>query len=149
MQARIADVALSLVAPLALVLFVLLRGDPIYIGVWYYLAVPAVAIALFYALKSPAYFISGATLALSFTFLAYWLVQFQPGRPEGLLGLGHVFSVPGALLGLLIARYAVKVLPDIGAIWTSSLALIGCAIGFAAAQLVMCNTYMWCGPILS
>jgi hypothetical protein len=149
MQTRRADLWFSLVIPLALVLFVLVRGDPLYSGAWYYLIATAVVVGLFYALKSPAFFISGATLALSFTYLAYWLVQFQRARPEGLLGLGHFFALPGALFGLLAARAAIKALPGIGAVWSFVLGFGGCGVGFIAAQGLVCNTVMWCGPVLS
>ena len=149
MRTRNADVSFSLVVPLALVVFVLLRGDPIYLGLWYYLTVPAVVVAVLYALTSPAFFVPGATFGLSATFLVYWFVQFQRAQPEGLLGLGHLFSVPGALLGLLIARYAVRAFPGIGPVWSFVLALVGSGLGFAAAQGVVCNTAMWCGDILS
>lgn len=87
------DFGIAAGLPLALTVFVLIKGDPLYMGLGYYLAVFLVLLVLGAALRTRPLFLTGASLALSFTFLAYMAVNMLADRPEGLLGLGHLFSL--------------------------------------------------------
>ncbi|UWX04228.1 hypothetical protein H1235_02575 [Pseudoxanthomonas sp. NC8] len=122
----------------------LLAGDPVYVGLWYYLAVPAVALGLTALLRARPLFLSGASLAVAITLLAYMCINWRAARPDGLVALGHLFSLPGAAVGLLLAAVPVRrARHPLAALLLGLGGLLG---GFLANQLVVCNTVMWCGP---
>lgn len=133
--------------PSALAILVLIKGDPLYMGLWYYLAVFLVLLVLGAALRPRPLFLTGASLALSFTFLAYMAVNMLADRPEGLLGLGHLFSLPGALIGTLVGTVLLARRPGAGAGKGFAMGLAGLGGGFLANQWLVCQTLMWCGPL--
>ena len=83
-------------------------GDPIYLGIWSYLIVWFCLVGLVQIAKAPPLLTTGAAVALAASFLFYWAWQAPFPRPEGLLGLGHLFSLPGlgiaVVIGAVIAR---------------------------------------------
>ncbi len=133
--------AVSLVLPLA----VLAIGDPLFIGVWYYLLASAAAIALSAMSRTPPLFAVGAAVALTLTFAGYWAWALSLSRPEGLLGLGHLFSLPGAAIGLLAGAWFARRRPTATGAFAAALGFT--LAGFVLNQLVTCNTLMWCGPL--
>lgn len=102
------DFGIAAGMPLALAVLVLIKGDPLYMGLGYYLAVFLVLLVLGAALRTRPLFLTGASLALSFTFLAYMAVNMLADRPEGLLGLGHIWRTDrnpgGGCAALAMAR---------------------------------------------
>lgn len=139
MASRGVDLRVSLVSTAAFALSAfLLDDDALYAGFWFCLVVPAAAM-LFFVVKSAPFFVSGATLALSATYLSCWLVH----------SIAHYVSASGALLGLLIARVVLVWFPRIGTSGAFLIAVAGCGVGFAAALVLACNTAIWCGPALS
>lgn len=92
-------------------------------------------------------FQAGAVLGLSVTFLIYLSLNWSAERPEGLLGLGHLFSLPGAAIGLVLSAYIVKT-RSIAGVWVGfTMGLLGVLAGFFINQVVVCNTVMWCGVL--
>lgn len=82
------------------------------------------------------------------TLLIYMNIMASLDHPEGLFVLGHVFSMPGMLLGVAasawLLRYRVKAsLPWI----VAGIGFLGAALGFIVAQMIVCNTLMYCGPL--
>jgi len=124
---------------------VLILGDAMYIGIWYYLVVPLISLIIAWAFKSPPFFQTGAVLGLSITFLIYLGINWNADHPEGLLGLGHLFSLPGAAIGLVVTAYLAKIRHIIGSLIGFSLGFLGVLAGFFINQVVVCNTVMWCG----
>lgn len=138
--------AILLICPL--LLYASTAGSPLYLGSWYLIGVPLVTLIPGLILRAPAMFLSGTTVAAITTLLIYISLMSNTGRTEGLVGLGHVFSVPGMLVGTclsaLILKYRVKAtLPWL----VASIAFLGAGLGFLIAQLIVCNTVMYCGAL--
>lgn len=134
--------ALTSAMPLAAAL---VFGDPLYLGPWYYASVFGAAIVLSVLLRPAPLFTLGATVALLATFAGYWAVALSRTTPDGLLGLGHLSSLPGAALGLIVGWLVVRK-------GSGQLAALGVGFGWAVAgfcvnQLIVCNTLMACGPL--
>ena len=115
---RAQDAGIAASVTIALFAIVTAKGDALYAGLWYYVAVPLAILGLCAAFKPPPAFITGASIALTTIFLAYLSINWSASRPKGLLVLGHMFSLPGALIGgLLAARLAnkkAKMAPPVG-----------------------------------
>jgi len=133
---------------LSSIVTVLVIGDFMYIGIWYYLAIPIVAYLLSLPFKPQNFFLTGIILTILLSYIPYFYYNITAQRPEGLLGLGHLFSLFGLALGILVAGFYLKgktLKP-----W--SVLTISFAIsfsGFFLNQLVVCNTLMYCGKLLS
>lgn len=140
---RKVDVAILLSVSLTPAVAQLLFGDPLYIGIWYYLVVPTAAIAIGVMASAKPLFLLGTSLAVSVTLLIYAAVNLSLARPEGLLALGHLFSLPGAAAGTLIGAFLSRRLSR--PISVLALGFAGTLVGFLLNQLVVCNTLMWCG----
>lgn len=125
---------------------VFLFGDRAYLGLWYYLLTWGGLIGLVQAMKAPPFSTLGATVALTATLLGYWAWQASLARPEGLLGLGHVFSLPGFAVGALIATFVARRRGYTPAT-AFAVTFAGCCVGFGAAQFAICRTLFYCGPI--
>ena len=139
------DTYFSISLLIAVVVLVLIFGDAMYIGIWYYLLIPIITLLITWGFKSPPLFQTGAVLGLSITFLIYLSLNWNAERPEGLLGLGHLFSLPGAAIGLVFSAYFLKMRNIFGASIGFTLGLFGVLVGFFMNQVVVCNTVMWCG----
>jgi hypothetical protein len=90
-------------------------------------------------------FLFGASLAVATTLFVYMLINWSAARPEGLLALGHLFSLPGAYIGVMLgAILSKRVQLPVIILLSGLLGLLG---GFLVNQLVVCNTGVWCGPL--
>ena len=139
------DIGLAAAIATVVPIVVLRVGDPLYIGIWYYLLVPAATVSLGAILRAKPPFISGASFAVAITFLAYMSVNWRAARPEGLLALGHLFSLPGAGIGLMFGAFlSTRSWSSVSALLLGIGGLLG---GFLINQVVVCNTIMWCGPM--
>jgi hypothetical protein len=141
------DFCLAAIVAFAMAAFVLIEGDALYIGLWYYLFVPFAILGLCAIIRPKPFFFFGASLALSITFISYLLINWGASRPDGLLGLGHLFSLPGALIGVLIAASISKRHVFVGSPLATIVGFLGVSLGFLSNQLLVCNTVMWCGPL--
>ena len=142
---RAQDILLATAIALPLPIIVMWHGDPLYLGLWYYFVVPAVALSISFALRSSPLFLTGVSLAIVATLLTYMSINWRAARPEGLLGLGHLFSLPGLVIGLIVGAHLSKSTnrPVIALL----LGLLAALAGFLFNQLMVCNTVMWCGPL--
>ena len=143
---RRADSVIALGIGATLLAVTVVLGDPIYADIWYYLIVWFGLVGLVQIAKAPPLFTTGAAVALAASFLFYWAWQASLPRPEGLLGLGHLVSLPGlgtaAVLAAVIARLR-RARP-----WVAfSAGLLACCIGFAIAQFVACRSVLYCGSL--
>lgn len=142
---RKVDAAIALSVALMPAVAQLLLGDPLYLGTWYYLAVPLTAITIGVTARAKPLFVLGTSLAVSLTLLIYAAVNLSLARPEGLLALGHLFSLPGAAAGTLIGAFLSRRLSR--PISVLALGFAGTLVGFFLNQLVVCNTVIWCGAL--
>jgi hypothetical protein len=107
--------------------------------------IPAFIVGTGLLMKAPPPYLTGASLTVAAAYLVYMMVNYTATQPEGLLGLGHLFSVPGGaighLLGIVLARRRAVAVPIL------TLGALGWGLGFFLNQLVVCNTVMYCGPL--
>lgn len=142
---RKVDAAILLLVAISPAVAQLLFGDPLYVGIWYYLMVPIAAIAIGVMARAKPLFLLGTSLAASVTLLVYAAINLLLARPEGLLALGHLFSLPGAAAGTVIGAFLTRRLSR--PISVLALGFAGTLVGFFLNQLVVCNTVMWCGAL--
>ena len=140
------DGVLALLVGVALLGVAFVLGDPIYAGIWYYLVTWLGLIGLAQVAKAPPLFTTGAAMALTASFLLYWAWQASLQSPDGLLGLGHLFSLPGLGIAAVIAAVTARrrrLTPGIAFV----VGLLACCAGFAIGQIVVCRTVMYCGAL--
>ncbi|WP_123770659.1 hypothetical protein [Vulcaniibacterium tengchongense] len=145
-MSRRIDSVIALGIGFALLAATSIFGDPIYAGIRYYLIAWFGLVGLAQIAKAPPLFTTGAAAALAASFLFYWAWQASLPQPEGLLGLGHLFSLPGlgiaAVIAAVIARRR-QMLP-----WAAFAAgLLACCAGFAASHFVVCRSMVYCGSL--
>lgn len=68
---------------------------------------------------------------------------------KDLAALGHVFSLPGAVVGVVIAGLVRRHLGKSGVVVNFSLGFCGVLVGFSIVQIMICNMFIWCGSCLS
>ncbi len=116
-------------------------GDILYIGLWYYILVPVVGLGLGALFQANHYYLLGLTLAITTTFLTYMMININ--IREGLLALGHLFSLPGCAIGITVGAIFAKYLKQqISILLVGFFAALG---GFFINQLIVCNSFMYCG----
>ena len=129
------------------VVFILVVGDVLYIGLWYYIAIPASVYLVCIPFKPQKFFLSGAGLAILLAYAPYFIYNIFSHRPEGLLGLGHISSLPGLLIGALLAAIYLRYHKT-----NKQLAFLAglCAAlgGFLINQFVICNTLFHCSGLI-
>ena len=140
------DSVVALVIGFALLAATFIVGDPIYAGAWYYLIAWFGLVGLVQLAKAPPLLTTGAAAALAASFLFYWVWQASLPQPDGLLGLGHLFSLPGLGIAAVIAAVVAhrrQMLPRTA----FAIGLLACCAGFATAQFVVCRSMMYCGAL--
>lgn len=144
-MSRRTEILLAFITAAIPVAAALMFGDRLYLGLWYYASVFGAVLLLSALLRPPPLFTLGATVALLATVAGYWAVALSRTTVDGLLGLGHLCSLPGAALGLIVGWLVVRK-------GRSQLAALGVGFGlvlagFCVNQLIVCNTLMACGPL--
>jgi hypothetical protein len=143
---RMTDIAVALGLGAAVLAATFLRGDPLYVGRWYYAVTWVGLVGIVQLARVPPLFSTGASAALATSFLLYWAWQASLAQPDGLLGLGHLVSLPGLVLAALIAAIAIR-RRRLSAAATFGIALLSCCAGFALAQTIACRSVMYCGTL--
>ncbi|MFT3760608.1 hypothetical protein [Thauera sp.] len=142
------DVVIALGIGLVLLAVVLIFGEPLYLGAWYYLLSWLCLVGLVQIVRAPPLFTTGAVAALALSFLLYWIWKISLPYPQGLLGLGHLFSLRGLGIAAVMAAVLVKRRQTSpGTVFW--IGLLACSAGFVVAQLIECRTAMYCGAISS
>ncbi len=142
------DKILFIVISITCIATALFFGDVLYVGIWYYIAVPVVAYIVALPFKPKKYFFTGIALVIFFTYIPHVYYVFTTPRPDGFHGLIHVFSLPGLALGVILAglytkhttRTAVVIFPMV---------FVFSSLGFLLNQLIVCNTILHCGNVMS
>ena len=145
--ARSLDASLAISVSLAMVILVALKGDALYVGLWYYVAVPVVMLGVCAAFRPAPLFLFGVACAIAISMLALMSVNWRAARPEGLLGLGHLFSLPAAFVVVAATALVARRKQIVRPIPAFLLGLGACGGGYFIGQLLVCNTLMWCGPM--
>ncbi|MDD0973949.1 hypothetical protein [Pseudomonas fontis] len=142
---RSQDITGFLLVIVFVLLLLIVAGDGLFVPVGYYLAVSLVAFAVALLFRPRPGFLVGVALALSVIFIVYLWVALTADHVEGLLILGQVFSLPGALLGLLLAAWKIRRRVGSSSIAALLIAAGGVLLGFLINQILVCNTLMYCG----
>ena len=141
------DSIFAAVIALMTVSIVMTKGDALYMGLWYYFAVPIVIVGIGAALRVKPMFLFGTSLAIAITLISYMSINWRAPRPEGLLGLGHLFSLPGAVVGVFIASMLLKRKKSTSLFVAFLFGLVGLLSGFFVNHLIVCNTVLYCGQL--
>lgn len=132
----------------AVFLYSSMCADLLYTGLGYLLAVPAVTLIPGLILRAPALFLTGTTVTAIATLLVYMKIMSSLDHPEGMLGLGHMFSVPGMLIGAGVSAWLLRDRLKTRLPWiVAGVGVLGAALGFMVAQIVVCNTLMYCSAL--
>ena len=140
---RILFIAISLIS----IVTVLVVGDALYIGLWYYIAIPLVAYLLTLPFKPKQFFLTGISLAILLTYIPYFYHNLFAERPEGLLGLGHLFSLPGLAVAIVLVSLYLKA-KTLSPILLFTISFIGALFGYLINQFIVCNTVIYCGSLI-
>ena len=125
-----------------------LLGDQLHIGLWYYLTIPIIALIIATFFKPTSYYLSGTGFAIFITYIPYYWLNLTAIHPEGLLGLGHIFSLPGLFLGIIFsARYMRN--RRMSTYYPALFGFSASLSGYAINQLLVCNSVMYCGSVLT
>jgi hypothetical protein len=108
--------------------------------------VPQAAVMLLFCMYKPPRpaFFSGLSLALTayLALFGWWLFSRQ--QPESMAWLGYLFSLPGAVVGGLLAVSWLAKNQGRGMAAAMSLAAASAGLGIAVNQLLVCSTVMYC-----
>jgi len=138
------DLVISAIISIVVIAVVAVVGDYLYIGIWYYFALPVIAYFITLYMRPKRFFLSGVCLAISVSYIPYFYYNMTAVNKDGLLGLGHVFSLFGLGLGILLAAWYAKN-KQLNQYWLLGLGFTSAAFGFVLNQAVICNTVMYCG----
>ena len=127
----------------------LTKGDVLFIGHWYYASVFLGIFILAALVKAKPLFISGAILAAALTFGFYIRANWTPSATTDLLVLGHIFSLPGAAIGLLLTGIISRLSKHYRPALAFTTGALGFGIGFLINQVFLCSTVLYCGALLS
>ncbi|MDQ1297572.1 MAG: hypothetical protein QG558_110 [Campylobacterota bacterium] len=136
---------LSILISMTVPILVFGIGDGMYVGFWYYFAVPLVILGVSAAFKLTSSFYTGVSTAIAISFIIYLNINWTAERPDGLLGLGHIFSLPGAFLLVMITAYLLKRKNNRLPAQNLILGFFSFALGFFLNQIVLCNSLIYCG----
>lgn len=110
---------------------------------WYWLPHMCILFPMWLLRTRPAA-LAGTATVLALYLGAFDLWVLAQGHFEGLAWLGYLFSLPGAMLGALLATVWLRD-RDWTAVWVG-LATAGLVLtGLTANQFIVCNTVMSCG----
>jgi predicted membrane protein len=142
------DLVYAALLSVAAMLLASAAGSPLHLGAWYVLAVPMATMLPGLILRAPALFLTGSTAAALASLIAYQQAMSNLPPAEGLFGLGHVFSLPGMLLGTSLAVWLLKYRVRASVPWiVAGIGFVGAGLGFIIAQMLICATLMHCGAL--
>lgn len=142
------DITYTLLLITPVLLYASMGADPLYTSAWYLLGVPVVALLPGLLLRAPPLFLTGTTAAALASLLIYVAIQSSLSRPDGLLALGHLFSLPGLLAGAGVSAWLLRHGMKASLPWrVAGVAFLGAAGGFMVAQMIVCNTLMYCAAL--
>lgn len=141
------DAIVTAIAIAAVTALTLIKGDVLFMGLWYYTLVLLGTFTLARLVKPKPLFITGGIAAACLSFSLYIYANWTPAPTHDLLGLGHLCSLPGAAIGLLIgAVISRRTQQSSTAAFVTGIS--GFGLGFAVNQAVLCSTVMSCRALL-
>lgn len=142
------DLAYSILLITPFLLYASMGTDPVHTGTWYLLVTPVVTLLPGLILRAPALFLTGTTAAVLASLSCYLSIIFNQARTDGLLALGHLFSMPGMLLGTGLSAWLLRFRVNASLPWlVAGIAFLGATLGFMIVQMVVCTTVMYCSAL--
>ena len=102
------NLKIFILASLVPIILVLIFGDSMYVGLWYYILIPVVGGIIVSPLQPSSSFFSGMGIAIALTYMPFLISNWVSDMPEGFILFWHLFSFPGIILGLLSGAFFCK-----------------------------------------
>jgi len=96
-------IAISLSVPL--IGFVIIFGDPLFIGIWYYIVLPFFIVGFCERFRPAPLFASGTALSIAISLYLIMQLNLSASRIDGMVGLIHFFSMPAGFVGAGVAAF--------------------------------------------
>ncbi len=142
------DLVCSMVLVALVLAYASAAGNTLYLGYWYLTLVPIVMLLPGLILSARPLFLTGTTTAVVVTLLVYMTIVSSSGRDGGLVGLGHLFSAPGMVVGTSVSAWLLRFRVQARLPWiVAGIAFLGAGFGFLIAQIIVCTTAMYCGAL--
>lgn len=90
-------------------------------------------------------FVAGVAFSLALYLSLFGTWVFTRAHPESMAWLGYVFSLPGALVGLVAIASWLQQRQSVSPLASGVLSAASVAAGIAINQTVVCGTVMFCG----
>ncbi len=142
------DLVLSLLLVALVLAYAASAGNALFLGYWYVLGVPMMMLIPGLVFRVRALFLTGTTAAVVGSLVIYMALISNAGREGGLMGLGHLFSVPGMFVGAAVSAWLLRFRLKTSLPWIlAGLAFLSVGFGFLICQVIVCNTVMFCGAL--
>ena len=142
------DLLCSVILITLVLVYAATAGNTLYLGYWYLVGLPVAMLVPGLILRARALFLSGTTAAAMVTLLIYMAIIPGLGREAGLIGLGHLLSAPGMFVGATATAWLLRFRVNASLPWiVAGVAFLGAGLGFMIAQVIVCNTVMFCGAV--
>jgi hypothetical protein len=142
------DLACSIFLVILVLVYASSAGNKLCLGYWYLVGVPLVVSLPGLILRTRALFLTGTSAAAVTSLLVYMAIISSKGRDGGLVGLGHLFSVPGMFIGASVSAWLLRFRLNMSLPWmVAGVAFLTAGLGFMIAQVIVCNTVMYCGAL--
>lgn len=137
------------IALIALTLFYAsYAGNTLHLGYGYLIGTPIIMLIPGLVLRARALFLTGTTVAVIVSLMAYMAIVSSLGREGGLFGLGHLFSAPGMFLGASVAAWLLRGRINASLPWiVAGFAFLCAGLGFMVGQMIVCTTVLYCGAL--
>lgn len=99
---------ISLIISLIIPILILIFGDSLYIGIWYYFLIPLIFIASSSYFKLKSSFYAGVSLAICISFLFYLSINWNAINTESQLVVLHLLGLPGSFVLMMLSPLLVN-----------------------------------------
>lgn len=123
----------SLFISLIIPILVLIFGDALYIGIWYYILIPLIFIGSSSYFKLEPSFYVGVSLAIAISFLFYLAVNWNAANTEGQLVVLHLLGLPGAFIMVMFSPLLVNKINHF------ILGFFSFILGFSLSEFIFCT----------
>lgn len=89
--------------------------------------------------------LSGAALVLALHLALFGAWLFSRSHPESMAWIGYLFSLPGALIGVIAGAFFMRRQRYENAATVGVTTVLFAAAGLAMSQAIVCSTMMHCG----
>lgn len=132
---RSLDIAVGVIFATVFAALIDVRGDVLFIGLWYYLTALGGAFVVALLANPRPFFAGGAVMAAGLSLALYVWVNGHPATRSGLLGIAHLLSLPGAAVGIVVFGIVSRRRKWRRESWLFFAGFLGFFLGFAINQI--------------